>query len=167
MSQLSSSVLQCSATGINPLIRKKSVHLSLGQSIILLHRSSIGRQTPSPEKTESKIGWLNASFCCRFIRAPHVNSSSLQEVKRRSRVKFLSFLTNQAINIGEDYNPRNNDSPTLSITRIIISASLTNCLQLISLSNTKLCFPKRRDPRGAYWNINDQNKKNIFDFQKE
>ena len=44
---------------------------------------------------------------------------------------------------------------------------LTNCLQLISLSNTKLCFPKRRDPRGAYWNINDQNKKNIFNFQKE
>ena len=124
MSQLSSSVLQCSATGINPLIRKKSVHLSLGQSIILLHRSSIGRQTPSPENTKSKIGWLNALFCCRFIRAPHVNSSSLQEVKRRSRVKFLSFLTNQAINIGEDYNPRNNDSPTLSITRIIISASL-------------------------------------------
>ena len=167
MSQLSSSVLQCSATGINPLIRKKSVHLSLGQSIILLHRSSIGRQTPSPENTKSKIGWLNASFCCRFIRAPHVNSSSLQEVKRRSRVKFLSFLTNQAINIGEDYKPRNNDSPTLSITRIIISASLTNCLQLISLSNTKLCFPKRRDWRGAYWNINDQNKKNVFNFQKE
>ena len=107
------------------------------------------------------------SFCCCFLTAPHVNSSSLQEVKRRSRVKFLSFLTNQAINIGEDYKPRNNDSPTLSITRIIISASLTNCLQLISLSNTKLCFPKRRDPRGAYWNINDQNKKNIFNFQKE
>ena len=143
------------------------MHLSLGHSIILLHRSSIGRQTPSPENTKSKIGLLNASFCCRFIRAPHVNSSSLQEVKRRSRVKFLSFLTNQAINIGEDYKPRNNDSPTLSITRIIISASLTNCLQLISLSNTKLCFPKSRDWRGAYWNINDQNKKNIFNFQKE
>ena len=143
------------------------MHLSLGQSIILLHRSSIGRQTPSPENTKSKIGRLNASFCCRFITAPHVNSSSLQEVKSRSWVKFLSFLTNEAINIGEDYKPRNNDSPTLSLTRVNISASLKTCLQLISLSNTKLCFPKSRDWRGAYWNINDQNKKIIFNFQKE
>ena len=85
ISQFSSSVLE---TERIKWPEKMCFHLSLGQSIILLHRRIIGTHSPSPFSEQQWAVYKK----CDLAAAPHVNSLSLHEVKTSSRLKFPSFL---------------------------------------------------------------------------